>query len=363
MVNLIDVVIIAIALMAALGALLLLRPQVDRRDALKIRKLRTKAEKDQQMIAQVLNTIQHGARDTEYLSSQLKARVEQINRENQNSHTRAEEAERAIEKAIEAENELRSISTQLGERIQYVQTYWDEQLGDTSETVKQVQTKLKQGLNQVDEGLLRLREQEKMAQGFTQKLLEHQKEHLASQQKNAQLSGEVHTQLETMLRESTASLQTIQEQNKQSDTLFKKYSDEILGLEQQAHEQFAEIFQTTDVARTELNTSLSEARKHTAKLQEYEEEGQKMSGRIQDQFEKVDHLQVDRLTKTVSLTDEMCENLQEGLENARDLLATLEAKTTEVINAKDEEEAPALAMQDNSESAKPRNLFSLRAYR
>lgn len=363
MINLYDVILIALALAAMLGALLLARPQFNSKDAHKIRKLREKAEKDQQHINHVLDTIQHGAKDTEYLSNQLKARVEQINRNNQNSQTRAEEAERAIEKAIEAEGELRNISTQLGERIQNVQTYWDEQLSDTNKTVQQVTSKLKQGLSQSDEGLLRMREQEKMAQGFTQKLLEYQKEHVASQQKNMQLSGEVQSQLENMLRESSASLQIVQEQKQRSEALYQKYADELLGLEQQAHEQFTAVFQTADMARNELNEGLKEARASNEKMREHEVQSLQMHTRIKDQFEQVDDLQVDRLSKTVGLTDEMCENLQEGLENARALLTTLEAKTTEVINADDEEEPPAPAAQYNSESAKPRNLFSLRAYR
>lgn len=363
MVNFIDVVIIAIALMAALGALLLLRPQVDHKDTHKIRKLRHKAEQDQQVIAQVLDTIQHGAKDTEYLTNQLKARVAQINRENQNSLTRAEDAERAIEKAIEAESELRSISTQLGERIQYVQTYWDEQLSDTTDTVKQVKSKITHGLTQVDEGLLRLREQEKMAQGFTHKLLEHQREHLASQQKSAKLSSTMHEQLENIIKDSAASLQTVQEQHAQSEQMFKKYTDEIQELENRANEQFTDVFQSTDMARKELNANVKEAHERTAKIRDYENQSSQMSSSINEKFEQVNELKVDRLSKTVSLTDEMCENLQEGLENARALLTTLEKKTIEVIDANEAEETPAPEKNDDNEGDKPRNLFSLRAYR
>lgn len=363
-INFYDVVLIALSLGAMLGALLLLRPSSNSRDAHKIRKLRDKAEKDQHIISNVLDTIQQGSKDTEYLSNQLKARVEQINRNNQNSLTRAEEAERAIEKAIEAESELRTISTQLGERIENVQTYWDERLDETNVTVQQLEGRLKHGLTQFDEGLLRLREQEKMAQGYTRKLLEHQKEHLTSQQENAQLSGDIQKQLETILRESTTSLQTIQAQNKRSNALFKKYSDDLLVLEQQAHEQFTTTFQTADMARNELTESMQETRTHNEKIRGYEAQSLKMHGRIKEQFEQVDNLQVDRLAKTVSLTDEMCANLQEGLENARALLTTLETKTTEVIKAGEEEEPPAsAAQQDSNEREKPRNLFSLRAYR
>ena len=361
MVNIIDVVIIAIALMAALGALLLLRPQVHQRDTHEVRKIRVSAEQDQQRIAQILNTIQHGAQDADYLTAQLKSRVEQINRESQTSRTVAEDAERAIGRAKEAENELRAISTQLGDRIQYVQTYWDEQLSDTVETVRNVHKKLTSGLTQVDEGLTRLREQEKMAQGFTQKLVEHQKSQFSAQQENARLATEINSQLEAMLRESSKTLSGMQEQQQRAEGIFAHFSKEIQGLEQHAHEYFAGVFQATDVARQEVHAGLAETRQHLANLRTQNEQGSAMNQRIRQQFEQVDKLQVDRLAKTVDITDEMCADLQAGLENARNLLKTLEDKTRQVLEEADGGKKPLLTAEQAT--AKRDNLFSLSAYR
>ncbi len=361
MVNLIDVVIIAIALMAALGAFLLLRPQVHQQDAHDVRKIRLGAEKDQQRIAEILNTIQHGAQDADYLTAQLKNRVEQINREGQSSRVITEEAERMINRVKEAESELRGISTQLGERIQYVQTYWDGQLTDTVEAVRNVHTKLTHGLSQVDDGLGRLREQEKMAQGFTQKLIENQKMQFSAQQENARLATDINVQLESMLRESSKTLHSMQEQQKQANSLFAHFSTEMQELEQQAQEYFTNTFQTTDVARQELIQGLDETREKLAKLREQDEQGSMMGQRIRQQFEKVDKLQVDRLAKAVDLTDEMCVDLQTGLENARNLLKLLEEKTQQVLNEADTEQTDAQKPAD----ATKRNdtLFSLSAYR
>jgi hypothetical protein len=360
MVNLIDVVIIALALMAALGALLLLRPQVHQQDAHDVRKIRLGAEMDQQRIAEILNTIQHGAQDADYLTSQLKSRVEEINRESQTSRTLAGEAERTINRVKEAESELRGISTQLGERIQYVQTYWDGQLTDTVEAVRNVHTKLTQGLSQVDDGLGRLREQEKMAQGFTQKLIENQKMQFAAQQENARLATDINTQLESMLRESGKTLFSMQEQQKQANSLFAHFTDELQELEHQAQEYFTTTFQTTDVARQELIQGLDETREKMAKLREQDEQGNLMGQRIRQQFEKVDKLQVDRLAKAVDLTDEMCVDLQTGLENARNLLKLLEEKTQQVLK---EVDAESTNEQASSEAKRNDNLFSLSAYR
>ncbi|CAA6805066.1 MAG: Unknown protein [uncultured Thiotrichaceae bacterium] len=362
-INPIDILIIILSIIAVFGATLLLRPQVEHRDTFRIRKILKKAEQDRKSIAQILSNIQHGAKDTETLSKQLKVQLEQIKKDNETSQSRAESAELTINKAKSSEQELRQISTTLGERIQHIQTYWNDQLEDTTGNVKQIKSRLNQGLVQIDEGLSRLREQEKMAQGFTQKLLQHQKEHLASQQKNTVVSGNVHTQLENILKESTSSLDVILKHQQQVNSLFNSYAGNIRKLEQQANEQFTEAFQSTDVFREEMTSGLQESRETLEKIRQYEVQSNQMHERIKEQFNQVDPLKVERLSETVDLTDEMCVNLQQGLENARALLSTLEAKTAEVIDASEKKVAPINQKTSHDADGHPRNLFSLRANR
>ncbi len=363
MINLIDITIIAIALVAALGALLLLRPPVDQRDLHKLRKIRHQAEKDQQDIARILSNVQHGAKDHEYLTKQLKSRVAQINDENKVSQSNAASAEQMIIKAKAAKQELHEISSKLGKRIEQIQDYWNNQLAETTGSIKQIKTQLNQGLQQVDEGLLRLQEQEKMAQGFTHKLLQHQQEHLTSYKKNNQTSAEIHHQLENILHSSTASLETIQEHQQQADRLFNAYTETLHKLEQQANEQFAGAFQSTDMACQELTAGLQKNREHLEKLRQYEVQGNQMYEQIKVQFEQVNPLKVARLGETINLTDEMCINLQEGLENARALLSTLEAKTAEVVNAGEKKRPDREQKAEMVPDERPHNLFSLRTNR
>ncbi|PID99976.1 MAG: hypothetical protein CSA79_05785 [Thiothrix nivea] len=363
MINLIDILIIAIALVAALGALLLLRPPVDQRDLYKLRKIRQQAEKDQQDIARILSNVQHGAKDHEYLSGQLKSRIAQINADNKVSQSNAASAEQMIIKAKAAKQELHDILSKLGKRIEQIQEHWNNQLAETTGSIKQIKTRLNQGLQQVDEGLLRLQEQEKTARGLTHQLLQHQKEHLASHQKNNQVSAEIHSQLENILHSSTASLETIQEYQQQAGKLFDTYTETLHKLEQRANEQFAETFQSTDMVRQELTAGLQENRQHLEKLRQYEVQGNQMHERIKAQFEQVDPLKVARLGETVDLTDEMCVNLQEGLENARALLSTLEEKTVELVNAGEKKRPAREQKVEMVPDERPHNLFSLRTNR
>jgi uncharacterized phage infection (PIP) family protein YhgE len=388
MVGYIDWIIILIALMAAIGALLLLYPQTTNRESQHVKVMRLQAEHDQRRIADVLEITHRGAQDTEQLVKQLKDQVEQTNRTYQASLARVEQAERIIERVTTAEHEMRDISSQLGDRLQHLQGYWDEQLGDSVESVKHIRSKLHEGLTHVDDSLGRLREQEKMAQGFTRKLIEHHQEQIQNQQENSRLSGEVHIRLEEMLKESSHLLEQMKRYQQDADNVFQKFNNEMEGMESQASDHFSTLFQSTDLARHEFNAGLEESRHHVETMRRREEQSSELSRRIQQQFEQVDHIRVERIAKTLDLTEQMSTDLHKGMESARDLLSSLELTVQGITTSLGEKnletgEAPQqsgeheeaqetidlLADLGNFQDAElenaptPHNLVSLKAYR
>lgn len=323
MLGYIDWIIILIALMAAIGALFLLYPQTSNRDVQQMRDLRMQAERDQKRIADVLQVTEYGAKDAEGLVKQLKEQVADVNRGYQATQARAEQVERMVERVSAAEHEMRDISTQLGERLQHLQTYWDEQLGDSVETVKRIKGKLKEGLEDVDNSLVRLRDQEKMAQGFTRKLIEHHQEQVQNQQENSRLSAEVHGRLEEMLKESSHLLGQMKRYQNDADSIFRGFSTEMQELEAQANEQFTTLFQTSDQARAELSAGLEESRQHVSEMRLREAQSDELSRKIRQQFEMVDHIRVERISQTLDLTDQISSDLHKGVQNARQMLSTL----------------------------------------
>ncbi len=334
MLGYIDWIIILIALMAAGGALLLLYPSPNgSRDARSIRELRQEAEADRKRIADTLEIVQHGVQDTEGLMKKLNGQMVDLNRNYDASKARVEQAERIIERVAVAEHEMRDISSQLGDRLQHLQSYWDEQLGDSVESVKRIRGKLKEGLEGVDESLSRLRDQEKMAQGFTRKLIEHHQQQIQHQQENSRLSGEVHHRLEDMLQESGHLLEQMQRYQKDADNIFQHFSEEMTGLETQASEQFTSLFQTTDQARAELSAGLEETRQHLSEMRLRDAQSDDLTRRVMAQFDKLDHLRVERISKTLDLTDQISNDLQKGVENAREMLSTLQRAVTDVSSA------------------------------
>ncbi|MBJ6610123.1 MAG: hypothetical protein JG718_07160 [Candidatus Thiothrix moscowensis] len=332
MLGYIDWIIILIALMAAVGALLLLYPQAGNRDTQHLRDLRSQAERDQKRIANVLEITQHGAQDAEELVKQLKEQVADVSRNHQAAQARAEQVERMIERVATAEHEMRDISSQLGERLQHLQSYWDEQLGDSVESVKRIRGKLREGLESVDASLIRLHDQEKMAQGFTRKLIEHHQEQIQNQQENSRLSAEVHRRLEEMLNESSHLLEQMKRYQHEADTVFQHFHTEMQGMEGQANEQFATLFQTTDQARVELEAGLEESRRHVGEMRIREAQSDELSRRILEQFKMVDQIRVERISQTLDLTDQISTDLHRGVENARTMLSTLQRAVFDVSN-------------------------------
>lgn len=323
MLGYIDWIIILIALMAAIGALLLLYPQTSNRDVQQMRDIRSQAERDQKRIADVLEITQHGAQDAETLVQQLKTQVAEVSRNYQAAQAKAEQVERMVERVSTAEHEMRDISSQLGDRLQHLQTYWDEQLGDSVESVKRIRGKLREGLEDVDASLIRLHDQEKMAQGFTRKLIEHHQEQVRHQQENSRLSTQVHGRLEEMLHESSHMLEQMKRYQHDADAVFRDFSAEMEGLESQANEHFTSLFQTSDQARTELSAGLEESRQHLGEMRLREAQSDELSRKMRQQFDMVDHMRVERISQTLDLTDQISTDLHRGVENARKMLSTL----------------------------------------
>jgi uncharacterized phage infection (PIP) family protein YhgE len=324
MLGYIDWLIIAIAALAAMGAVFLLLPSSSNQEAQQLRIMRLQAENDRKRIAEVLEITQTGVQDAESLLKQLNQQIEHSNRNAQATQTKAEQSERILERVATAEHEMRDISSQLGDRLQHLQSYWDEQLGDSVESVKKIRSKLHEGLTQVDDSIQRLREQEKMAQGFTRRLIEHHQQQSQYQQENARLSAEVHTRLEEMLKESSVLLEQMQRYQHDADNVFQKFSTDMEGLETQANEHFTTLFQSTDLARHELKSGLDESRQHVETMRRREEQSNELTRRIHEQFEQIDHIRVERIAKTLDLTEQMSTDLHKGMENARELLSSLE---------------------------------------
>jgi chromosome segregation ATPase len=324
MLGYIDWIIILIALLAAGGALLLLYPQSNQQDKDSLYDLRKQAEINQKRIQDVLDSTQAGAKDAENLVQQLRQHVNKAGEVYQSSQVKASEAEAILERVSIAEKEMRDISTQLGERLAHLQGYWDEQLGDSVSSVRKIRSQLKESLGQVDDSLTRLHEQERMAQGFTRKLLDYHQEQARSQQDNSRLSKQVHERLEDMLVESTHLLDRMKRYQQDADAIFARFSDDMASMEGQAGDALKNWVDSSDSARKELQASLDETQQHLGTMRLREAQSDELERKIRQHFEEVEKINVAQLSKNLDLTDQMSDHLHKGVEQARNVLSTLQ---------------------------------------
>ncbi len=360
MANTTDIIIIALALLAVVGAILLVRPLGSHNKSGQMQRLVNGAEHDLQRVGDMLDAIQHRANEADQLNRELSERLQKISQDQQKSCHLADDFERTVKRARSAETELRNISHQLDERIQYVRTYWDDQLQQTVKAARAVRGQLSDSLDLVGNGLQRLREQERMAQGFMNKLLDYQKIQFSAQKENVRLATEVNARLEGMLNESARSLLDIQTQQRNSSELFASFSAEIQAMEQAAKSNFVAMADSSIEVAEQAEKNLEQMRTYLGNTQQAVADSTLMVEQIRSRFDQVKDLQVDRLTQTIDITDEMCTDLQTGLENAHQLLLMLEQKTAQVIDPAswdDQPNTPAALPQ------KQQNLFSLNAYR
>lgn len=79
--------------------------------------------------------------DAESLIKQLHQQLENSTQSIQTAQTQATQSEQILERVSKAEREMHDVSSQLGERLQHLQSYRDEQLGDSVESVKRIRSK------------------------------------------------------------------------------------------------------------------------------------------------------------------------------------------------------------------------------
>lgn len=368
MLNATDWIILSITAVSALVAIQIFKPSTRRR-VKSIKQIHQNVEQEKHEIDGYLSALKQSARDAEYLADQLKSRVKAINSEDQRRITQTENAERLLERARDSEAELRQASSALGERLNQIQGHWDEQLSDTIDSVKQVREQLQEGLTHVDDGLTRMRDQEHMAQEFTKKLIVHYQEQADSQQEHSKLSSAIQGNLEDMLTESKQVLEQIRGHQDNASLIFNNFSSEMNSMENQASEHFSRVYQSADDMREELKVGLDEARHHLETLRRREEQSNEISQRIRHQATKVEGLNIEHLSKTIESTNQLCGDLQENVQHAREALSSFDdtmhqidesLKYAEAVNQQIEQEGKAESgesvVEDKKES---KTLFAL----
>lgn len=292
-------------------------------DAHKRRKLNEITEDVQQQHATVTGSIEqiHGhAEKAEQLIDKLHQKFDVLDKMQSTAETRGKDLEETAEKLYSYERDLRSSADSISNRLDQVQTYWDDQLEDTVETVKRIKQSLSGGLGQVEEGVSRIREQESMAQGFTKKLLLTYEEQAKVQRENNRITDSVRESLEATLSESGHLLNRLQDLHKNADDTFQTFANSIGDYETKAYDQFEDLFANIDTARQELKAGIDESEKVLGHMRQQEATGRVLTDKVETQLDQLEMDRVRIVTGALDDASNMCDVLKKDMEDARNVL-------------------------------------------
>jgi hypothetical protein len=127
-----------------------------------------------------------------------------------------------------------------------------------------------------------------------------------------------------MLVESTHLLDRMKRYQQDADAIFARFSDDMASMEGQAGDVLKNWVDSTDSARKELQASLDETQQHLGTMRLREAQSDELERKIRQHFEEVEKINVAQLSKNLDLTDQMSDHLHKGVEQARNVLSTLQ---------------------------------------
>ena len=262
------------------------------------------------------------------LVGKLHQRFEVLDKLQASAEEREASLEHTTEKLQSHERDLQRATESIGNRLTQVQSYWDDQLEETVDTVQRIRSSLGASLNRVDNSMERLKEQEIMSQQFTKKLLKNYEEQSAAQKENNLISTHVRESLEATLGESNQLLEHLQKYHRDAEDTFKNFSTTMQDYETQTYEQFEDIFSSTDSARKELQAGLEDSKQAIENIKSRDKDAQALTDRVSAQLDSLETDRVEIMTKTLKDTNEMCNELKQGMNDTQDVLYGLKALNT-----------------------------------
>lgn len=258
---LIELVAIALLAAAILGVTISIayRQISAKKNHAKISELSQQAEEHSLIIEEKLDSLESIEKDYQENINASKIQLEAIQDEQNSTFERANEIEKRAENIAQLENEMKTTIDTITERLNHIQTYWDKQLNDTVNTINQINAKL-------DDGLQRTIEQEKVASNLMVELTDKYGSISTLSDEESPIQQQIQGNLLASLEESEKLLAQLKGYQSEAESSLSNFNQEMRGFESQAVEQFDAVFNAADIARQEMNASLTENRDYVQKL-------------------------------------------------------------------------------------------------
>lgn len=256
LIELIALGLVAAALLAVTISILT-RLKSGKREQKKMLSLRRSAEKDKEAVDKTFAEI--GS-----IGKQIKDNAKEADMHLDRAAKKVREAEQHAEAVANIEVEMKQAVDGTTERMVHIQEHWEFLLKETTESMNAINTNLKEGMAQTaknNEQTAKSNEQTVVALNALSDVATSINTD-ESMQVDSPVNEEIQETLDLTLKESKELLTQIRTYQQEAKTAFASFTSTLSSFESQAHEQFDEVFNTTDVARQELNASLDESREY-----------------------------------------------------------------------------------------------------
>jgi chromosome segregation ATPase len=259
------------------------------------------------------------------LTGKLHQRLKVLDQMHNVAEQRSEKLEKTTDRLQSHERDLQLATDSIGTRLEQVQTYWDDQLEETVDTVQRIRTRLGSSLSHVDNSMGRLKEQEAIAQQLTGKLLKSYEVQATAQKENNAISTQVRKSLDATLSESNQLLQHLQSYHHNAKQTFNNFSNKMEEYENRSYEHFEDIFGSADRANEELQANLKQSQTVMTQLNSYDQNVKALSEKVSSQLENLEMDRVSIVTKTLKETSELCHDLKQGMSETQSVLYGLKS--------------------------------------
>jgi len=318
-----------------------------RREKKLIKRIRIKAEEEQEHIIAAATTVREQEKETTKIVHKIRDDVQDFIAKKEEIENFDQDVKEITLQAKAKKEEIDVISNTVNENVDKIKGYWDEQLTSTLSTIAKVQDGLDKGLNQVDKNLDEMLQQKIQSEGLLSEYLSQHNEQINVINKSAVSSEALNQNLKDTLKESNQLLKLLKKHQKSAEKSLNKFTQELSAYEEQAYEQFDTSFQVADLARQELNANIDESRKHIETMRRHEEQSHSINTQTQSNLKKLDFSKIAKLSHTLDSTFSMFTDMSDKVDETRamlDELNSLEAdinKTT--ASSQVSQQAPQLA--------------------
>ena len=314
-----------------------------------IKKIRDSIEKDKSSAEQFVTNVENSADEANELIKELKSKTSVITSKQHQAWVQVEDIEQMVEDALECSRELKQTTDDVNQRMTQIQNYWDEQLKESANVVERVQSTLEQGLAKVESGLEALKNSELQSRALSQQVVESYNQQSEILSNNAVASKEIRLNLDKTFEDSKQFLEQLQTQKQSVEKSFQQFNDDLGGYESQAYEQFNGVFQSTDIARKELDANVNESRLYIDNLRRYEEEGRNIKLQARSHLDSMNDKSMDQFATTLENTQKMFATLQDDVQDAQYAIDSLRKMKRQIVEPHAEESLGLEGNLDNDE--------------